>query len=188
MGKILKVSTLMAVLCATWASPVAAEGLEVPGSASPWAARLELGSYGGSRWGDVARGLSIRMYSDYYLGGPQLGDAGGLRLTSGLLVGQRSVVLGALATSRQAAGGLALGQTGPVTLGEGNDGLRAWPYVGVGYTGISLRGGWGFTADLGLAAQNLGAAVRLGSSPGLDEVLRDLRLQPLLQLGVSYRF
>jgi hypothetical protein len=66
----------------------------------------------------------------------------------------------------------------------------AWPYVGVGYSDSSVRGGWGFSADLGLAAQNFGlqrAARSLGNQ-SLDDFVRDLRLTPVLQLGVSYRF
>jgi hypothetical protein len=63
----------------------------------------------------------------------------------------------------------------------------AWPYLGIGYSDASLRGGWGFSADLGLAAQSFGAARSLGSQ-SLDDTIRDMRLTPVLQLGVSYRF
>jgi hypothetical protein len=65
------------------------------------------------------------------------------------------------------------------------DALQAWPYVGVGYSGASSRSGWGFNADLGLAAQNPGA-LRLGQR--LDDAVRELRLQPLIQFEMSYRF
>jgi hypothetical protein len=68
-----------------------------------------------------------------------------------------------------------------------NDAAGAVPYLGVGYTGLSLRGGWGFSADVGL----VGSGVRLGRSVNgtqADELLRELRLTPILQLGVSYSF
>ena len=66
------------------------------------------------------------------------------------------------------------------------------PYVGLGYTGLSLRSRLSFSADLGLTAQATVSGARLGRAgygvPGLDEAVRDLRLAPLVQLGVSYSF
>ena len=70
--------------------------------------------------------------------------------------------------------------------------LATVPYVGVGYTGLSNKGGWGFSADVGLVALSPRSAVKLGRVLGggqsLDEVLREMRLSPLVQLGVSYSF
>ena len=64
--------------------------------------------------------------------------------------------------------------------------------MGVGYTGLSVRGGWSVSADLGLVAQNPSNAVRLGrlfgSGQNLDDMVRDLRMTPMFQLGVSYAF
>jgi len=62
------------------------------------------------------------------------------------------------------------------------------PYLGIGYTGLSPRNGWGFSADLGLVAKNPGNALRAGGGQSLDEMIRDMRMTPLLQLGVSYAF
>jgi len=65
------------------------------------------------------------------------------------------------------------------------------PYFGFGYTGLPSKAGWGFSADLGVMALNPGSAVKLGRVFGgqnLDDVLRDMRLSPLVQLGVSYSF
>jgi hypothetical protein len=140
------------------------------------------------------RTRSAALFGDYYLAHPWVGEAGGLRLTSGLLVGQRGALLGpggaaqlmsnlAATVSRVPANALG----GPDNLSEPN---LTWPYLGIGYSGSSLRGGWGFSADVGLAAQNP-AALRLGrmaGSAGLDDWVRDMRLTPLLQLGVSYKF
>ena len=62
-------------------------------------------------------------------------------------------------------------------------------YVGIGYTGQSLRGGWGFSADLGLAVSGLADGLRLNRSAlSLDEGIRAGRYQAVLQLGLSYRF
>jgi hypothetical protein len=56
---------------------------------------------------------------------------------------------------------------------------------------MSLRGGWGFTADVGLAVDACGLRTRrdgaLGTQ-GLDDLLRELRLRPMLQVGASYAF
>jgi len=66
------------------------------------------------------------------------------------------------------------------------------PYLGVGYTGLSPRGGWSFNADLGLVSLSPGNAVKLGrflgGGQGLDETVRDMRWSPVMQLGVSYSF
>jgi hypothetical protein len=87
---------------------------------------------------------------------------------------------------RRPVGGLVL----PFTGDPANDG--AVPYVGIGYTGLPSRGGWGFSADIGVMALTPESRVKLGRPDGggqsLDDVLRDLRLSPLVQLGVSYSF
>jgi hypothetical protein len=46
---------------------------------------------------------------------------------------------------------------------------------------------WGVSADLGLMAASPRSAVRLGQQ-GLDDTLRELRLAPMLQFGVSYTY
>jgi hypothetical protein len=119
---------------------------------------------------------------------------GGFRATGGLFVGSRfdnatSTLPGpngqspnvVAATGRYALSGTA----------GSLDGLTATPYVGVGYTALSGRDGWGFSADLGLVSQGM----RLGQSqafrPGLDDNgLRDNNhlVSPLLRFGVSYSF
>jgi len=143
-------------------------------------------------------GLSVM--GDYYftraLGNAR--DAGGFRATSGLLVGARSTsLLSTLPTAGltgrafsfgRSIGGLGLvgtdvaAQSDPATV----------PYFGVGYTGLSGRGGWGFSADIGLMALSPGSAVKLGrvlsGNQSLDDVLREMRLSPLVQVGVSYSF
>ena len=61
------------------------------------------------------------------------------------------------------------------------------PYLGFGYTGLSARSGWSFSADLGLVAQTPGG-IKVIRSQSLDDAVREMRLAPLLQLGVSYAF
>ena len=72
------------------------------------------------------------------------------------------------------------------------DDLVPVPYVGVGYSDLSTRSGWGFRADLGLMALQPQSAVKLGSTlsgaQGVDTWLNSMQLSPVLQIGVSYSF
>jgi hypothetical protein len=66
------------------------------------------------------------------------------------------------------------------------------PYIGIGYSNLSAKSGWRFSADLGVVSQSPGNVVRFGrvfgGSQSLDDVVRDMRLAPVIQLGVSYSF
>ncbi len=140
------------------------------------------------------RPRSAALFGDYYVSKPYFGNTGGVRLTSGLVVGPRGAVLGP--GQATAPGQFAMGTVARTSalassfLDAGNDNTATWPYLGIGYSGASLRGGWGFSADLGLAAQNPGVlrASRAWTGQSLDDTLRELRFTPVLQLGVSYRF
>ena len=137
--------------------------------------------------------LRARLLGDYYLTGPGFGDShvsGGLRFTSGLAVGPLEGTT-ALPPSRL-EGGL---QWGPRDAAASLDspGTRVTlPYIGLGYTTLSVREGWGLSADIGLGGQRPGERVRFGagnpSAAQFENVLNDLRLGPVIQLGVSYAF
>lgn len=173
-----------------------------------WQGRLSLNTSGPARsangpaFGNNAldvRGLSLM--GDYYFARPSLGGraAGGFRATSGLIVGARSS--SALSGNTGNFAGRAfsfdhrhaawVSPLTPVDVQPSTEPATV-PYVGVGYTGLSSKGGWGFSADVGLVALSPRSAVKLGRVLGggqsLDEVLRDMRLSPLVQLGVSYSF
>ncbi len=150
-----------------------------PGSLSPsrWQSRMEFSStVNRADWAPFGLGANLQtasLFSDYRFDALRLGQTGGLRLTSGLLLSQRSLLVA----------------------GEG-DSRTAWPYFGVGFSsgssGGSNTGEWGFSADLGLAAQSLAATARLsrllGGGLSLSDAVRDLRLQPVVRLGVNYSF
>jgi len=142
--------------------------------------------------GASLRPRSAALFGDYYVTRPYLGQTGGLRVTSGLVAGTRGAVIGpGQATPPGTFGFSALARPslGSAPNDPSGDTLT-WPYVGIGYSDASLRSGWGFSADLGIAAQSFGlsrAARSLGSL-SLDDMVRDMRLTPVLQLGVSYRF
>jgi hypothetical protein len=67
-----------------------------------------------------------------------------------------------------------------------------WPYLGLGYSGLSLRSGLSLSADLGLVARQPAAASGLGRAllgqRGLDSALRQLDLSPMVRLGLNYSF
>ena len=143
---------------------------------------------------------SVGLLGDVYLGAtpaPRT-NAGGFRATSGLLIGARSPWLGASTTSP--SGGLlardrrlfgASASPLPSAADVSVDSATV-PYIGIGYSNLSAKSGWHFSADLGFVSQNPGNVVRFGrvfgGSQSLDDVVRDMRLAPVVQLGVSYSF
>ncbi|MDT9001128.1 hypothetical protein RQP53_17755 [Paucibacter sp. APW11] len=197
--------SLIALLLAGAAGSALAQGSSLQLDTSTfgrWQARLQLSSsYAPSAYDNQrqqpSRLLSANLLGDYYLTGSGLGASvqGGLRATGGLLLGPLSLSQSnaGLALGSQAYGlspNFAFGQRSLGMAGNYND--RSDPstslsYLGIGYTGQSLRGGWGFSADLGLIG---GGGLRLGNSnsQSVDDLLRDMRLKPVVQLGVSYSY
>jgi len=193
------VSTLL--IAAATAVAGNGQGLSVDGDRLAWTqlqARLQLATEPlspalGSFEGAFLRPRSAALFGDYYVAGPYMGQAGGLRVTSGFVLGTRGAVFGpgqAAAPGQFALSTVARPGLGAPSVDASGDGALAWPYLGIGYSDSSLRGGWGFSADLGLAAQSFGLfrAARSLSNQSLDDLVRDMRLTPVLQLGVSYRF
>jgi hypothetical protein len=172
---------------------------------SPWQGRLMLGqsASGAAELGDSgsARIGALSVMGDYYFTGPLLGEGlrGGLRTTTGVLGGSRStLMLGSGISFSGALSGIGLGQLrepGGNRFSLSAEGEpSSWPYLGLGYTGVALRGSLSFSADLGLLANNPEALGRLRSNSGetrrptAEDVLHDLRLSPMFQIGVSYAF
>lgn len=147
----------------------------------------------GARW-QLSAG---QLLGDYYWSGLRptgIGRSSGFRATSGLLLGRRALALSLPAPSSSQAMGITLSRGLHTSSGAGEDLNEPWsavPYLGIGYSGISLRGGWGFTADVGLAGTGGGLRTRreagLGAQ-GAEDLLRELRLTPVLQFGASYAF
>ena len=166
-------------------------------SSPRWQARFQLSNLDVDRYGlDSARTgpkvLSLNMLGDYYLTSSGMkGVRGGLRATGGMLLGPLSLT--------QSSSGLALGSAGDQSVSYGQRSLRpsgdlgdpsaSMSYLGVGYTGHLLRSGLSFSADLGLVSNLSLGGLRLGNaSAQIDDVLRDMRYKPLLQLGLSYSY
>jgi len=167
----------------------AADGLQVS-SAEAWPVLQTRVNLMLSR-ADAGRGVELRhaaLLTDYYLerhgSEAQARWRGGFRATSG-------IVLGGIGPSAVHTGGWS-----PSLTTVPQDSLApeqdAWPYIGLGYSGVAPQGGWGFSADLGLALRQGVAAAELGRAVfglrGWKGTLQRLDAMPMLQLGVHYRF
>ena len=187
-------------LCCTAGAAWADRGLNIDAEQVPWP-RLQ------ARVGvstalplstDLVSGGHVqggRVVGDYYFSGSMLGGlglAGGFRATSGLLLGARGLSLSLPSVPRIGSAFSLNQQQGISALAGGDtagDSARTVPYLGVGYTGLSVKGSWGFTADLGLMALGGGNGLRLGRAATSEEAVRDWRgVTPVLQVGLSYSF
>ncbi len=139
--------------------------------------------------------VAASVGGDYYFS-KDLSDAAappsGFRASGALLIRQPGVSLSELAWSSRATTSLALPQRQGYTPPADPGSLNALPYLGIGYSDYSLKSGWGFWADIGLVVQSPGNALGVGrtltGSQGIDDLVRELRLAPMLQLGVNYSF
>ena len=125
------------------------------------------------------------IYGDYVITTPRFGN---FRATSGVMLGSYggAPVLNATPTSRL---GVTMLDAGYGAYGTNADGPATMPYLGLGYSSASLWRSLSLSADIGVVAgrtAGLGKAV-LGSQ-ARETALRDLRLAPVLQLGVQYSF
>lgn len=162
------------VFWAVVAGTAAAEGLQAPEAASlwpRWQARVTLTLTEAPLGGNSRSLREAAVLGDYYLHSHGTDEGarwrGGFRATSGLVLGH----LGATV--------LPLGSSASLATQTGDDGVRAgdlWPYVGLGYSGLAPRGGFSFSADLGLGLR------------GWERALGRVDLTPMLQLGVRYTF
>jgi hypothetical protein len=147
--------------------------------------------------GQQPSGLQVRSVSllrDYYLTRSLIGPGteGGVRTTGGLIVSPGSRSAGRALFGMQ-PGAYTVAQRASVLGGDaGADGNAAVPYLGVGYIGLSSKGGWSFSADLGLIALAAGNVVKFGrvfsGTQSLDGLSRELRFAPVMQMGLSYSF
>jgi hypothetical protein len=192
---------------AQWAPAQTGSGLAIPDDAPGWAGwqtRILVNSSTPLWRSDLARsdaaGLKVQglsLIGDYYFARLPLGShgAGGFRASSGVLFGSNTPLWAGQAVASPPFG---LSRRSSLGLLSGTPGADAMvdnttiPYVGLGYSGLTGRGGWGFAADLGVMAQSGASSVRFGrlfgGTQSLDDLLRDIRLTPVLQLGVSYSF
>lgn len=175
------------------------EGLSANAERVPWArfdARVV--HAGAPSWrADLApferSGLKVGgfgLLGDVYFGSP----SGGFRATSGVIVGAKPywnvpASSGGLSGSEKRLFGASA--TSPAAYAEAADNPTV-PYLGVGYSNAWPKSGWRFSADVGVVSLSPGNASGIGrvigGSQSLDDLVRDLRLAPVFQLGVSYSF
>ena len=181
---------------ALWAGSAIAEGLSTDADRVPWArfdARvLPLGA---PQWkSELApyerSGLKLGrlgIVGDMYFGsGVASSEHGGFRATGGLVAGTRQF------SSATSLDRRAISPPGVASTSDPAIDSSTVPYLGVGYSNAWPKSGWRLSADLGLVSYSPGSATGvgrvLGGSQSLDDLVRDLRLAPVLQLGVSYSF
>lgn len=200
-------SMLVGLIALVTSSVQAAGGAGLAPNGEPWARWQGRLSFGTSTpvWraglaepdNPGAKVNRLSLMGDYYFT-PSLsgaGSVGGLRATGGVILGPRAQPWTGLPSRAGSSFSIGSRPFGTSTMPFANDMVgdtATLPYLGLGYTGLSAHSAWRFSADLGLVAQSPGNASRLGRALGggqsLDEVVRDLRISPLLQVGVSYAF
>jgi len=178
----------------------AAQGLSQPAADMlwpQWQARVTLMTSGASTLATAPlaegraapRGLSVgALLGDYVFARPAFGS---FRASGGLMSGH----LGGLPLATTLAGGRfdVSVQRSTTSAGQpGTEAPAALPYFGVGFSGAAGLVGLSLTADVGLVAERPEAAVGLGralfGNQGMERSLRELRLAPVMQLGVRYTF
>jgi hypothetical protein len=155
--------------------------------ATPGPALSALGSRLGSRLGDANNTQRTvqggAVLGDYTFARPFFGS---FRASGGLMMGSLGgVPLNPASPSSQVLGlALLAGNTGSNTLAS----EQTLPYLGLGFTGAAWQNSLSMTADLGLVSGRPGAARALFGNQGAENALRDMRLSPVLQVGVRYSF
>lgn len=188
-----------ATLAVLGAAAQAADGLATPPAENlwpRWQARIAVQSASVSPLSlsglidTSAAGRSVQggaVLGDYYFALPSFG---GFRASGGFVSG----ALGGLPVASTSAGallGMSLDGSALRLNGAGAEAATALPYLGVGFSSAPWRGGLAISADLGLVAEHTatGSSRRaVFGNQALDGALRELRLSPLLQLGVRYTF
>jgi hypothetical protein len=196
---------IISLLCAQLAGAAEGDGLTAnPDNLSwtRWQGRVSLGGSLPPWHADLVNGEtmglkvdSVSLMGDYYLSRSLVGHGSntGFRTTGGVIYGPRAQLTGSrpMIGSQRSAFSVERHPVGAVDGTDGSSDIATLPYLGIGYTGASLKGGWSFSADLGMLALSPGNSVKLGKVVGgtqLDDMLRDMRLAPVLQVGVSYSF
>ncbi len=137
------------------------------------------------------------MPQRYWQGGSVVGDFFFARPTFGSFRAVGGVVFGAqgglplLTVSAGPRLGLSVQGIAQATH-VGVDTIGALPYLGLGFSSGVWSNTLSVSADVGFVAERPGAAAGLGrallGNQALDGAVRELRMSPLLQLGVHYRF
>lgn len=175
----------------------AAGGLVAPSAESlwpQWQARVTVYSSTVSplnpwRWQDGSNspraGQGGALLGDYYFAQPSFGN---FRASGGLMFGAMG---GAPLWQGTASPRLGL-SVQSATAVPGAEAPGTVPYLGLGFTTAAWRNTLSLSADLGWVAAQPSAIGGVGraifGNQGWETALRDIRLAPVLQLGVRYAF
>lgn len=193
------------VALAAVASARAQVGLAVPTTDGIWPqmqARLTLqttsptplsrGAFARDADGSAARGVrGGALFGDYVLLRRGLGE---LRATGGVVLGS---LVGAPALAHGGSGRFGLGVLeSPATQAAPTPSMTldvtALPYLGLGYRSPPLWQALSVSADVGVVTAHPSGAAGVGRAllgqQAMDAALREMRLAPMLQLGVRYAF
>lgn len=127
------------------------------------------------------------LLGDYYFATPAFGS---FRASGGLMIGGTggAPLLSAAAGARV---GLTVQASGYAAK-PGTEAAGTVPYVGLGFTSAPWWDVLSVTADLGWVAEQPSAAGAVGraifGNQGKDNAWRELRLSPVLQVGLRYSF
>lgn len=130
------------------------------------------------------------IFGDYYFAQPAFGS---FRASGGLMLGSMGGApqLAGLASPRL---GLALQSLGGAAANGGNaaEGGGTVPYLGLGFVSSAWRNSLSLTADFGWVAAQPSAMGGVGraifGNQAWESALREIRIAPVLQLGVRYAF
>ena len=193
--------SLHLLLCTAAAGAQAGSGLVPPPAENvwpQWQARVALQATdtsplslsrqlaGGAMQSDVQREVQGgAILGDYYFARPSFG---GFRASGGVMVGSLAgLPVGGAGDGSRLGMSFNSGLRVPAAPGayNGNGNNETLPYLGLGFSSAPWRNGLAISADLGLVVDR-GSA--LFGSQGFEGTVRELRLSPVLQLGVRYAF
>jgi hypothetical protein len=200
-ASLLSASLLAMALAAVPGLSRSADGLQLPAASAlwpQWQARLSLQTTSFSplsmnrlfESASPQRGvLGAALLGDYYFATP---DFGRFRASGGVMLGaQGGVPLAGKASDSHWAWALSGGAL-PGQPAAGDPPAGAASYLGLGFTSSGWHDGLAVTADVGLMSERPGAAYGMAralfGNQGSDYSLREMRLSPVLQLGLRYTF
>lgn len=139
---------------------------------------------------------SAHVLTDYHLGS-------GFKATMGLVRGATNLPWWQTPDSDMRSSGAGLSVRRMDVLSNeylptylGADPNRTVPYIGAAYSGRLTEtdgiNAWRFQADLGLISLNSSNAAHMGrvlsGEQGLDDLVRELRLRPVVKFTINYKF
>lgn len=173
-------------------------GLGYAASVTPdWAVRGQVNwlpkqSYTGNV-GDFGSGANLTIdltWSSFQLVGDWYPGDGGFRLSGGVVFNDNKITLAGTGSVNGTAGTV----NGEIKLSQ-----DPAPYLGLGYSIRPQRAkGWGFNMDVGVMFQNPKASLSATGGPSaadvaaqrakMQDAIDQLKVMPVLALGVSYAF